>query len=241
MKRLGQRRFYRSVEILPAAEGFRICLDGRPITTPARSVLCVPAEALAQAIAEEWRGQEERIDFATLPLTRLANSAIDQVRGRREAVIASLGAYAGSDLVCFRAPGPETLVQRQARHWQPLLEWVEATFQAPLLVVEGIQGLEQPESSLEALRDHLRRLPDFHLAGLHHITGIGGSLIIALALMRGRLTVEAAWRAMRVDEDWQAAFWGRDAEAEEKAAALRDDLGQGARFLALLGGACPGA
>src|SRR5436309_13214497 len=120
------KRFYKNVAIKDEGEGgAALLLDGKKVRTPGKALLALPARALADAVAEEWRAQRERIDPATMPLTKLANSAIDGVKGREQAVIDDIMGYAGSDLMCYRAEGPEGLVAAQARHWDPVLAWTK--------------------------------------------------------------------------------------------------------------------
>ena len=73
------KRFWKTVTIIGNGDGWVVALDERPIRTPARALLTLPNVALANAIAEEWRSVEETVDPRTMPLTGLANAAIDQV------------------------------------------------------------------------------------------------------------------------------------------------------------------
>jgi chaperone required for assembly of F1-ATPase len=178
--------------------------------------------------------QGERIDPATMPLTKLANSAIDGVSGREQAVIDDIMAYAGSDLLCYRADGPRGLIDAQREHWDPVLAWAKSEFGAPLTLAEGIVHVTQPQASLDRLRDRLAGRDPFSLAALHVMTALSGSALLALAVAEARMTAEEAWEAAHVDEDWQIAQWGEDAEAASRRAARRRDFTAAARALALL-------
>jgi chaperone required for assembly of F1-ATPase len=208
------KRFYKIVAIKDdGGEGAALLLDGKPVRTPGKAPLVLPTRVLAEAVADEWRAQKERIDPATMPLTKLANSAIDGVRGREQAVIDDIVKYAGSDLLCYRAEGPKGLVASQGKHWDPVLAWAKATLDAPLRLAEGVVHVAQPESSLRRIRRELEGLDPFSLAALHVMTSLTGSALLALAVARGKLTPEAAWAAAHVDEDFQISQWGEDAEA----------------------------
>ena len=229
------KRFYKQVTTdAEGGEGAALKLDGKPVRTPGKAALRLPTPALAEAIAEEWRAQGERIDPLTMPLTRLANSAIDGVVGREQAVIDDIMAHAGSDLVCYRAPGPEGLVKAQRNHWDPVLAWTKTTLGAPLLLAEGVAHVAQPETSLGRLREPLLGRDAFSLAALHVMTALTGSALLALAVAQGRLTPEAAWKAAHVDEDWQISQWGEDAEAAERRKNRWRDFAAAARTLALV-------
>ena len=229
------KRFYKQVTTeSDAGEGTALKLDGKPVRTPGKAALRLPTPALAEAIAEEWRAQGERIDPLTMPLTRITNSAIDGVVGRETAVIDNIMAHAGSDLLCYRAPGPDGLVKGQQTHWDPVLAWAKTTLGAPLLLAEGVAHVAQSETSLGRLREPLLGRDAFSLAALHVMTALTGSALLALAVAQGRLTPEAAWKAAHVDEDWQINQWGEDAEAAERRKNRWRDFAAAARTLALV-------
>ena len=210
------KRFYKTVAVKDEGAGASLLLDGKPVRTPGKALLALPTAALAEAIAQEWRDQGERIDPATMPLTRLANSAIDGVSGREDAVIDDIMAHAASDLLCYRAAGPRGLTDAQAKHWDPVLAWARDALGAPLTLAEGVVHVTQPEASLKRLREQFPGRNAFSLAALHVMTALTGSALLALAVAQGRLTPEEAWQAAHVDEDWQISQWGEDAEAKAR-------------------------
>jgi chaperone required for assembly of F1-ATPase len=194
----------------------------------------LPSRALAEAVADEWRAQGERIDPLTMPLTRLANSVIDGVVGREEAVIDDIMSHAASDLLCYRAKAPQALVKAQEAHWDPVLAWAKEALGAPLTLAEGVKHVAQPEPSLGRLRKALVGRDAFSLAALHVMTALTGSALLALAVARGRLTPEQAWKAAHVDEDWQISQWGEDAEAKLRRENRRRDFEAAAKLLELV-------
>jgi chaperone required for assembly of F1-ATPase len=228
------KRFYQRVDVANRDGGFALLLDEKPVRTPGKKPLLLPSHALAEAVAEEWRAQKERIDPATMPLTKLANSAIDGVKGREDEVIGDILNYAGSDLLCYRAEGPRGLVGAQRAHWDPVLAWAKSALGAPFVLAEGIVHVAQPQASLDRLREALEAHDPFGLAALHVMTGLTGSALLALAVALGRMTPEEAWKAAHVDEDWQIAQWGEDAEAASRRATRRREFTAAARALALL-------
>ncbi len=228
------KRFYKEAGIAPAEDGYRLVLDGRPARTPARRYLAVPQAALAEALAEEWGAQEDVIDPARMPLTRLVNSALDGVAERREAVVDDLAAYAGTDLVVYRAGDPARLVAAQAAAWDPVLDWAHETLSARFMLSEGVMHVTQPAESLAAIRRAIEAVESpTALAGLHSMTTLTGSVLIALAVLHGRLTPQEGWAAAHVDETFQAEVWGRDAEAEDRLARRRAEFEAAARVAAL--------
>jgi chaperone required for assembly of F1-ATPase len=233
-KRSLPKRFYDQVTLRDDGGGVALLLDGKPVRTPGKAPFVLPTAPLGEAVAEEWRGQGDRIDPITMPLTRLANSVIDGVSGREAAVIDDILKYAGSDLLCYRAEGPNSLVALQSRHWDPVLAWAKQDLGAPMRLAEGVMHVEQPPSSLDAVRQRFARLDPWALGALHVMTGLAGSALLALATALGRLTPEAAWEAAHVDEDWQIGQWGQDAEAKERRANRARDFAAAARMLALV-------
>ena len=228
------KRFYKDVAVKDEGGEAVLLLDGKPVRTPGKAPLALPTRAAAEALAEEWRAQGDRIDPETMPLTRLANSAIDGVRGREQAVAADIVRHAGSDLLSYRPEGPQSLVAAQAKHWDPVLAWAERALDAPLRLVAGIVHVEQPAPSLDAIARRLEAFDTFGLAALHVMTQLTGSALLPLAVALGQLTPEEAWAAAHVDEDFQIAQWGEDAEAAGRRAHRKRDFDAAVRMLALL-------
>ncbi|MBA3911645.1 MAG: ATPase [Rhodobacter sp.] len=229
------RRFWTAATVRPEGAGFAVLLDTRPVRTPLKAPLILPTEALAHAVAAEWQAQTGIVNPAKMPFTRTANSAIDKVAPQFSEVAAMLAEYGGSDLLCYRATDPEDLVARQAAAWDPLLDWAARALGAPLTVTQGVIHIAQPETSLAALGAAVLALSPFQLAAFHDLVAITGSLVLALAVTRGRLTAEEAWTVSRIDEDWQIEAWGQDEEAAETAALKRAAVMQADRFYALCG------
>jgi chaperone required for assembly of F1-ATPase len=226
-----RERFYKQTSVgegVPVA----VLLDGRPVKTPAKNPLAVPTKLLAQAIAAEWDAQGERIDPATMPLTRIANSIIDGVVPALQPVAEDLAKYLGSDLLCYRAGTPEGLVQRQTQHWDPILAWARDALGARFVLSEGIVFVTQPAGAIAAARAAIPSDP-WRLGAAHVVTTLTGSALIALALCAGEISRDAAWAAANVDEDWNMQLWGRDEMALAARAVRFADLQAAATVLAL--------
>jgi chaperone required for assembly of F1-ATPase len=228
------KRFWKDVIVAKEDGGWGVALDTRPVRTPARAPLVVPTEALADAIADEWRGIAGEVDPRAMPLTGLANAAIDRVAPERQAFAAGLARYAEADLACYRAEGPRGLVERQEESWDALLAWARRRFDVDFATTCGIVHVEQPAATVDRLAHALAALDPFRLAGLSPLVTIGGSLVAALAVVEKAITPEAAWDAVSVDERWQLEQWGADAEAEAALENRRRDFLAAARFLDLL-------
>lgn len=228
------KRFYREAGVRETPDGFGIALDGKPVSTPAKRPLTVPTRALAEAIAAEWLAQGETVDPKRLPLTRVASIAVDLVAPRREAVVAELAKYAGTDLVCYRAEQPSDLAERQHAAWQPLVDWATSRFDAPLTVTAGILPVAQPTGSLKALETAVATYDTHRLAALHLATATCGSLVVALALIEGRIDADAAFASAELDESYEIERWGEDAEQARRRAGLKEDIALAARFVSLL-------
>jgi len=225
------KRFYKDVAVSGEGHGFRLLLDGKPVRTPGKAALEVPDRALADAIAEEWRAQGVHIDPATMPLTKLANSAIDGVVGRTDAVIDDILAHARGDLLCYRASGPEALLAAQGQHWDPVIAWAKDALKAPFNLTEGVVHVAQPDEAIAALRGGVAKLDAFGLAALHVMTALSGSALLALAVALKRLTPEEAWAAAHVDEDFQIGQWGEDDEAKARRRLRKRDFDAAAKVL----------
>ena len=228
------KRAYREVTTPPLEGGWGIALDGRPMRTPAKNQLVVPTEPLAKAIAAEWQAQREEVRPTTMPLTRLAATAIDRTATQREQVVAETANYAGTDLVCYRADHPPELIARQQLVWGPLVAWAMQRYDAALAVTSGIVPRRQSPAALDAFSAAVAAQDDFRLTALHTLTATCGSLVIALALFEGRLDAESAFAASQLDESFQIEQWGEDDEAALRRKAIADDIAAAARFAVLL-------
>ncbi|MBO9379049.1 ATPase [Sphingomonas histidinilytica] len=228
------KRFYKQVSVEPVAGGHAIRLDGRPVKTPARADLALPTSALAHAVAAEWDAQTEEIDPRRMPLTGLANAAIDRIAPDPAAFAQGLAAYAETDLLCYRADGPAPLVARQAAIWDPLLDWARGRYDVHFETVAGIVHRRQPDETVQRLAAAVAAHDAFHLAALQPLVTIAGSLVIALAVVEGRIDAEKAFAAAHLDEMWQAEQWGEDALATEARENRRADFKAAARLLGLL-------
>jgi chaperone required for assembly of F1-ATPase len=218
------RRFYKSATTIETETGFAISLDGRIPKTPAKNPLVLPNLAAAQLVAGEWERQGEAVIPASMPITRLVNVAIDRAEVTRDAMIDEVVKYAGTDLVCYRAPSPKTLVGAQAAAWDPLMEWAASTYGVQLVTTFDAMAIAQPAASLIALRSAITPLDNWHLTALAFANGLAGSAIVALALVHRQIDGETAFKAIRVEENWQAARWGADPDEEHVANARRLDL-----------------
>ena len=228
------KRFWTKANAAEVPGGWEVRLDERRLRTPSKAPLVLPTRALAEAIAAEWDAQEDIIDPRAMPFTRTANSAIDKVAPQRSEVVSLLAAYGDSDLLCYRADGPVSLVQRQAEAWDRHLSWASETFGATLVVTTGIVPIAQPRESLERLGAEVDALGVFHLAAFHDLVALSGSLVLGLATLHGAAPAEELWTASRVDETWQEEQWGVDEEASRMAEQKRGDFIQAQAFIALL-------
>ncbi len=209
-----QKVFWSEVTVGKVAEGYSVFLDGREVRTPLKSKLYVPTEALAVEISKEWASLEEKVDPEKLPLTKIANAAIDKVSVQSDAIIPMLAEYATTDLLCYRATRPVGLVERQEKIWDPLLNWFAKEYNVTLQVGSGVMPIEQPADVLDKCSDILRKYTAFELAAVYDLITLSGSFVIGLAAANKNLTVLEAWSASRIDEDWHAEEWGEDEEAQ---------------------------
>lgn len=228
------KRFWKDVTVEESDGGWTIALDGRRVKTPARVNLIVPTKALADAIATEWNDVGEDIDPRAMPLTGLANAAIDRVAVNPKRFADDLAKYGEGDLLCYRADGPQALVARQAEAWDPLLDGARRRYDVDFRIGEGVLHIPQPEAMVERLAQAVEALDPFRLAGLSPMVTIGGSLVTALAVVEGDVSPDQAWAAVSLDDRWQIEQWGADADAEKALENREKDFLVAAGFLSLL-------
>ena len=228
------KRFYKKADYEARDGVFCLVLDGKPALTPAKNPLEVPSEALAKAIAKEWDQQTEQIDPAAMPLTKLANSALDHVKARRQEVIDDIVKYAGSDLICYMAEDPQELMMKQMAAWGPVLDWLRQGLGANFEVAYGVNHIAQSEQSLGQVRLVLNDLDAFSLTSLHTMTALMGSALLMLAHVAGMYDVTSIWQSAHIDEDWQMSKWGKDDEALARREQRWQEMQAASRFLDLL-------
>jgi chaperone required for assembly of F1-ATPase len=225
------KRFYASAAV---GDGRTILLDGRPVKTPGRAPLAPPSDGLAEAIVEEWNAQGEAIDPRSMPLTGLTNAAIDRIAPDPAAFARGLAVYGESDLLCYRAERPDSLVARQTVLWDPILDWARGRFDVAFVLTAGVIHRPQPGETVARLAQAVAARDPYQLAGLSPLVTVSGSLILALALAEGAIGLEAAWQAAAIDELWQAEQWGEDTDAALSLEGRRADFAAAHRFLTLL-------
>jgi len=227
------KRIYKLVTVAPATGGYAVLLDAKPVRSGGKQPLTLPGIAMAEAIAAEWSAQGGDVDPGTMPLTRLANTAIDTVADRHEAVVDEIVNYAETDLVCYRVTGPEVLYARQAEIWDPLVAWIGETHGAEMVVTTGLLPVAQPVAARASIRKSVMLFDAFSLTALHTATGALGSVIIALAMADRLITAMQACEASLIEETYQSEKWGEDAEAEARRTNLAADLAAANYFLDL--------
>lgn len=219
------KRFYKAVAVEAGEGGFVVKLDGKAVKTPGRALLILPTERAAQLVADEFAAQGDVLDLASMPVYRLVNTAIDGVAKDPQVVLEDILRFSSSDLLCYRADGPDTLVRRQNEAWDAVIDWARAALGARFSLAEGVIHVEQPREAIAALGVHLgQRAEPLRLAALHVMTTLTGSALLALAVDFGELDAETAWNAAHVDEDFQAEQWGQDSEALARRANRRRDM-----------------
>ncbi|WP_136657412.1 ATP12 family chaperone protein [Nitratireductor sp. XY-223] len=229
------KRFYERAHIDDSEGKFPILLDGKPIRTPAGNLLEMPTNDLAELLCAEWNAQQDEINPVTMPATRLVNTAIDGIASDPQAIVEDILRFAGTDLLCYRADGPQRLVDRQNAHWDPVIDWAHSSLGARFVLAEGVMHVEQPKEAINAIGIHLSAFESpIALASLHTFTTLTGSALLAVALAREFLTAEDAWTAAHVDEDWNAEQWGEDAEAKARRAFRWGDMQAADRALKAL-------
>lgn len=215
------KRFWKSATAEEQNGVFMILLDGRLVKTPAKTALEVPTRRLADAIAAEWDAQEEVVDPTKMPFTRMANAAIDKVAMQHAEVAQMLADYGDADLLCYRAEGPQDLIDRQSAEWDLALDWAAEALGVRLSTRTGVMHQAQDSQSLAALFAHVHKMDAFRLAAFHDLVTLSGSLILGFAAARDWRDVNTIWAISRIDDLWQEELWGRDDEAFEAAEVKR--------------------
>jgi chaperone required for assembly of F1-ATPase len=229
------KRFYKEATVEAVDGGFAVALDGRVPRTPGMKQVVVPAEAIAQAMAEEWSAQVGVIDPQTMPMVRLVNSGIEIGEEAMPALRAEILKYAGNDLLLYRANTPESLVRRQEELWDATLVKLARHFDIAFQPTIGIRHQPQPAPTLARLADALADEALLILTAMNSIMSITGSGLLAIALRHGLLKPEEVWLAAHVDEDHNIALWGEVEEITTRRSKRRSEFDAAVRLLELAG------
>jgi chaperone required for assembly of F1-ATPase len=225
------KKFYKLATV---TDDLSIALDGRSVKTPLKAKLVLPSRNLAEAIVAEWNAQEEFINPAAMPLTKLANTAIDRAGTERKYVAGQVVEFAGSDMVCYRADAPSNLVEMQSAAWDPVINWAQAAMNAGFKCVSTILHQVQSDDTIAAVAQHVAQLSNFELTVAHNLTTLTGSALLGLMLTAKAIDPEAAWQAAHIEEDFQIATWGTDDEAVQRRTWRKVDFDGSLQFLNLL-------
>ena len=224
------KRFYKSVSV---TETLGIAIDGKTVKTPLKAPLILPNRALAEAVAAEWEAQKEFINLHSMPLTKLANTAIDRALAEKSKITAEILEFAGSDMVCYRAESPESLVLRQATHWDPIIAWAKSELKASFVTVNTVTHKRQSALVLQTLESQITDLDPFSFVAVHNLTTLTSSALLATMAAMRVISADAAWRAANVDEDWQIETWGEDSEAVARRAGRFNEFSACVKFVNL--------
>ena len=228
------KRFYKDVTVAKLDGGWQVLLDGRGVKTPARAAQILPSEALAEALAGEWRAQGEELDPKTMPMRDLADYAIDQVTGQRKSIAEKLIRYAETDTLAYRASPDEPIFARQQELWEPILCAFEEDHGMQMPRTTGIMGAELSHETGAVLNDKALALDPFLLAALETLTSLAASLSIGWTALSEPEKATSLFDAANLEQDFQAEEWGWDQEATESRASKAASFEMAANFARLV-------
>lgn len=221
-------------EAVPMNSAFAVCAKSKPLLTPGRNPLCLPTQALAEAIAGEW-GAHGKFVAGNMPLTALAYTAIDRIAGQEENIVEVLLAYVDTDTLSYRSSSSEKLAKTQQEQWDPYTGWMSTRFGGIWQITTGVMPLEQPAAIHQAIGKYLAGQGAMRLSAACVLASLFSSLVLAVAVLEKRLEADEAFRLSRLEEEAQAEAWGRDGEAERRAQRMQAECVAAGRFLRLLG------
>ena len=229
------KRFYKEVTLDTLSEGFGVFLDGRPLRTPAKTVMNVPSKRLAKAVQEEWASAGEDIKPEEMPFFSMAVTVLDRVTTQSETLCGELCDYAGNDVLFYRAGAEDNaLDQQQAQLWTPWCEWASGKFGAQLAITNGLMPINQPPQWRGAVSGYLGQLSDWHLGILYRAVTLSGSFILGLAFFEREIGAAKLFRIAFLEELHQNEIWGLDSEAERRQKQIEQELTDLERFSVML-------
>ncbi len=222
-------RFYKQVMSENHDGIYRIVLDGRAVKTKSGAFVETPYERAAQILVQEWEAQSDQIDPDTMPFTQILNTKIDRIAHERAQIHASIMKYLDTDLICYYTDRPETLLALQKQKWGKWEEWFNAEFGVALRNTQSLEALKQDADIHQKLDAYIASLDDDHFTMVQLITSISGSIILAVAMVKGGASAEDIFDACFVEEHFKDTIYdvekyGLDPMQEKKRKLVTLDL-----------------
>lgn len=207
------KRFYKNVEVREDGRNFKIFCDDRSLKNAGKGDFVVPTRELAEEIAKEWDAQADEIKMESMPITNFVGAVLALDSERRAKLKADMLSFVSTDVLCYRASYPESLVKRQAKEWNPVLDWLETAFGIRLVVVAGVLPSSQPRVVEDKIKAEIDKFDDFQLLGFCKIASVCTSISLGLAVLKKFVEADKAFELSRLEENYQNEQWGTDMEA----------------------------
>ena len=228
------KRFYKDVTVKTSESGYQIYLDDRPVRSPAKAVVVVPSQALAEAVQAEWKAVEDDIQPEDMPLYSMAVTVIDRVIPQRQELADELAGYIHDDVLRYRSGNDLDLSSRQTEMWNPWLTWAEQACGLRLSTTAGLMPVFADDATEHILRNKLQPLDDAQFGCLYRVATLSGSVVLGLAFQERQLGADDVFETAFLDELHQNSLWGVDEEAAVRQAAIRSELKNVERFMDML-------
>ena len=228
------KRFYKDVTVKTSESGYQICLDDRPVRSPAQAVVVVPSQALAEAVKAEWKAVEDEIQPEDMPLYSMAVTVTDRVTPQRQELANELAGYIHDDVLRYRSGNDLDLASRQTEMWNPWLNWAEQACGLRLPTTAGMMPVFADDATEHIVKTRLQSLADEQFGCLYRVATLSGSVVLGLAFQERQLGSDDVFETAFLDELYQNSLWGTDEEAAVRQAAIRSELKNIERFMYML-------
>ena len=228
------KRFYKNVTVKTSESGYQICLDDRPVRSPAKAVVMVPSQALAEAVQAEWQAVGDEIQPEDMPLYSMAVTITDRVTPQRQELADELAGYIHDDVLRYRSVDDLDLASRQTKMWDPWLNWAEQECGLRLSTTAGLMPVFAEATTEHIVRNRLQPLADAQFGCLYRVATLSGSVVLGMAFQGRQLGAHDVFETAFLDELYQNSLWGTDEEAADRQVAIRSELKNVERFMDML-------
>ena len=229
------KKFWKIVQVKKKLKNsFEILLDKRILKTPMQKDLIFSNYKIAKETALEWDIDEKEINTENMVFYGLISTAIDKISNDKVSYIENVLGFINTDLICYRADGPNELVDLQNNSWNPIISFIKKYIDVELKFFIGVMPSKQSLDIFNRLKTLINSFSDIEISALHRMTNLTGSIFISICILKGDVLKNEAFELSFLDELYQAKNWGIEEESLDKRDKIAKELNRIISFVELI-------
>lgn len=154
----------------------------------------------------------------------------EDVQQHRSEIIDRLVDFSLNDVLLFWS-SEESLQKEQEKKWMPIIQWVDENVNAKFKATTGIDVTPTSTETLQELRNYINQFSDKELTAFYMAALNMRSVLLALALVKGRINATTAFELSELEELYQVRKWGKEPEAEARRKSLKASISDVEKYL----------